>query len=218
MIELYYWPTANGLKVAILLEELAVEYTPVPINIRQGQQHTAAYQQISASGRIPALIDMQQQTPLKLFESGAILTYLASQYQTQQAFLPALNSAAFYQVQQWLFWQAGHITPYLSQLQLFKEKAPAPIEFALSQLSHEAQRLYQVLEAQLSQQDYIAGQYSIADMAIFPWIQASRQGFNLADYPAIAAWRERIKARPAVQRAYANGRAIAAGEKSLVVE
>jgi GST-like protein len=112
----------------------------------------------------------------------------------------------------------GHITPYLSQLQLFKEKAPEPIPFALDLLNAEATRLYGVLEKRLGQQDFVAGEYSIADMAIFPWIQPLRQGQDLAGYPHINAWRERIKARPAVQRAYAKGRDVAAAEKSLALQ
>ncbi|NWA24682.1 glutathione S-transferase N-terminal domain-containing protein [Pseudomonas gingeri] len=218
MIDLHYWPTANGLKVGILIEELGLEYRLVPVNIRQGQQRDAAFQQISANGRIPAIVDHQPAdagAPLSLFESGAILNYLADK--TGQ-FLPPVGSRERRRVQEWLFWQVGHITPYLSQWQLFREKAPEPIPFALDLLQGEATRLYEVLERRLALEDFVAGQYSIADMAIFPWIQPARQGFDLGDYSAINAWRERIKARPAVQRAYAKGRELAAGERSLVLE
>jgi GST-like protein len=203
------------LKVGILLEELGVEYRLVPVNIRAGQQKQADFQRISANGRIPAIVDYRPDTPLSLFESGAILNYLADR---AGQFLPPAGTAERQKVQEWLFWQVGHITPYLSQLQLFKEKAPEPIAFALDLLNTEATRLYRVLEQRLAEVAYVAGEYSVADMAIFPWIQPQRQGQDLADYPNIQAWRERIKARPAVQRAYAKGREVAAGERSLALQ
>jgi len=218
MIDLYFWPTGNGLKVAILLEELGQDYRVLPINIRTGEQKQTWFQAISANGRIPAIVDHAPGAglkPLSLFESGAILNYLASK---AGRFLPPEGSAERQRVQEWLFWQVGHVTPYLSQLQVFKEKAPEPIPFALDLLGAEASRLYGVLEKRLQAADYVAGEYSIADMAIFPWIQPLRQGQELEDYPAIHAWRERIKARPAVQRAYQKGREVAAGERSLVLQ
>lgn len=218
MIDLYYWPTGNGLKIGILLEELELEYRLLPVNIREGEQKQAAFQRISANGRIPAIVDHAPQglsEPLSLFESGAILNYLADK---AGRFLPAAGSAERQKVQEWLFWQVGHITPYLSQLQLFKEKAPEPIAFALDLLNAEATRLYRVLETRLSDVPFVAGDYSIADMAIFPWIQPLRQGQDLADYPHIHAWRERLKARPAIQRAYAKGREVAANERSLALQ
>jgi GST-like protein len=218
MIDLYYWPTGNGLKVGILLEELGQEYRLRPINIRSGEQKQEGFQAISANGRIPAIVDhapVANGQPLSLFESGAILNYLADK---AGRFLPAQGTAERQRVQEWLFWQVGHVTPYLSQLQVFKEKAPEPIPFALDLLGAEAERLYRVLEKRLGEVPFVAGEYSIADMAIFPWIQPLRQGQDLAHYPNINAWRERIKARPAVQRAYENGREVAAGEKSLALQ
>ncbi|WP_297838375.1 glutathione S-transferase N-terminal domain-containing protein [Pseudomonas sp.] len=218
MIDLYYWPTGNGLKVGILLEELEQDYRIVPTNIRTGEQKHADFQRISANGRIPAIVDHAPSAfsePLSLFESGAILNYLADK---AGRFLPPASSVERQRVQEWLFWQVGHVTPYLSQLQLFKEKAPEPIPFALDLLQAEATRLYGVLERRLGEVAYVAGEYSIADMAIFPWIQPLRQGQDLAVYPNINAWRERIKARPAVQRAYAKGREVAANEKSLALQ
>jgi GST-like protein len=215
MIDLYYWPTGNGLKVGILLEELGLEYRLLPVNIREGEQRQASFQRISANGRIPAIVDHRPDTSLSLFESGAILNYLAD---SAGQFLPPAGTAERQKVQEWLFWQVGHITPYLSQLQLFKEKAPEPIPFALDLLNAEATRLYRVLEQRLAEVAYVAGDYSVADMAIFPWIQPQRQGQDLAHYPHIHAWRERIKARPAVQRAYARGREVAAGERSLALQ
>lgn len=213
MIDLYYWPTANGLKAAILLEELGLEHRLLAVNIRAGEQQDAAFQRISANGRIPAIVDHAPAGgggPFALFESGAILGYLAD------------KSGRFqddrYRVQEWLFWQAGHITPYLSQLQVFRERLPEPVPRALELLDREAERLYGVLERRLGEVDYVAGAYSIADMAIFPWIQPQRQGRRLADFPRIGAWRERLKARPAVQRAYAKGRELAPTERSLALE
>ncbi|UFH48125.1 glutathione S-transferase family protein [Pseudomonas sp. KNUC1026] len=210
MIDLYYRPTANGLKVGILVEELGIEHRLVPVNIREGAQQAEAFQRISANGRIPAIVD--QARGLSLFESGAVLNYLGG------ALVPDVGTAEYWQVQQWLFWQVGHVTPYLSQLQVFRERAPEPIPFALEMLQREAERLYVVLEGALQAHEYAAGHHSVADIAIFPWIQPARQGIELARYPAVAAWRERIKARPAVQRAYARGREVAAQEKSLVLE
>jgi GST-like protein len=216
VIDFYYWPTANGLKVGILLEELGADYRLVPVNIRQGEQKQASFQQISANGRIPAIVDHgAANAPLSLFESGAILNYLAGR---AGRFLPAADTVEHQRVQEWLFWQVGHVTPYLSQLQLFKEKAPEPIPFALDLLQAEAGRLYAVLEQRLQQQPFVAGEYSIADMAIFPWIQPERQGIRLVDHPRIQAWREQIKARPAVRRAYARGREVAPAERSLILE
>lgn len=218
MIDLYYWPTGNGLKIGILLEELEVDYRVVPINIREGEQKQATFQRISANGRIPAIVDHAPEglsEPLNLFESGAILNYLADK---AGRFLPPAGSVERQKVQEWLFWQVGHITPYLSQLQVFKEKAPQPIPFALDLLNAEATRLYRVLETRLSEVPFVAGEYSIADMAIFPWIQPLRQGQDLADFPHIHAWRERLKARPAIQRAYAKGREVAANERSLALQ
>jgi GST-like protein len=218
MIDLYYWPTGNGLKIGILLEELGLEHQVLPVNIRQGEQKQAAFQRISANGRIPAIVDHAPTglgEPLSLFESGAILNYLADK---AGRFLPPAGSLERQKVQEWLFWQVGHITPYLSQLQLFKEKAPELIPFALDLLNAEATRLYRVLETRLAEVPYVAGEYSIADMAIFPWIQPLRQGQDLADFPQIHAWRERLKARPAIQRAYAKGREVAASERSLALQ
>ncbi|WP_085715130.1 glutathione S-transferase N-terminal domain-containing protein [Pseudomonas sp. B28(2017)] len=218
MIDLYYWPTGNGLKIGILLEELGLEYRVVPINIREGEQKQAAFQRISANGRIPAIVDHTPEgvsEPLSLFESGAILNYLASKV---GRFLPPAGSVERQKVQEWLFWQVGHVTPYLSQLQVFKEKAPEPIPFALDLLNAEATRLYRVLEMRLSEVPHVAGEYSIADMAIFPWIQPRRQGQELQHFPHIHAWRERLKARPAIQRAYAKGREVAANERALALQ
>lgn len=216
MIDLYYWPTANGLKIGILLEELGADYRLLPVNIRLGEQKQPAFQQISANGRIPAIVDHSAtDVPLSLFESGAILNYLADR---AGRFLPAAGTVERQRVQEWLFWQAGHVTPYLSQLQVFLEKAPEPIPFALDLLQGEARRLYAVLERRLQEQPFVAGEYSIADMAIFPWIQPARQGICLADYPHIQAWREALKARPAVQRAYAKGYEVAPTERSLILE
>lgn len=215
MIDVHFWPTANGLKIAILLEELELPHRLVPVNIRAGEQHAADFQSISANGRIPAIVDHQPATgegPLALFESGAILSYLADKAGRFQ------GGGDPWRVQQWLFWQVGHVTPYLSQLQVLREKAPEPQVFAQQLLQREAERLYGVLERRLASAEYVAGDYSIADMAIFPWIQPRRQGLALADFPQLAAWRERLKARPAIQRAYARGRALAPSEASLNLE
>lgn len=210
MIQLHYWPTANCLKIGILLEELKLEYELLPVNIRRAEHKTDDFLKVGAGGRIPVMVDTGGN--LSLFESGAILNYLGT------AFVPEANSPAYHKVQQWLFWQVGHISPCLGQLQFLREKAPAANLFVQGLFQTEAFRLYEVLERALLHHEYVAETYSIADMAIFPWIQPTRQGIDLADFPAIEAWRNRIKARPAVQEAYKRGRSIAAEEKSLVVE
>ncbi|MFJ3487783.1 glutathione S-transferase family protein [Pseudomonas sp. NPDC090202] len=202
-IDYYYWPTPNGQKIAILLEELDLPYTAHPVNISKGEQFTPEFTRLSPNQRIPALVD--HDAGLSVFESGAILQYLA---QRQGRFLPADLKGAT-EVRQWLFWQAASFGPILGQTVYFRNFAPEPVPAAIERFSKETARLYGVLERQLSEHAFVAGEYSIADMAIYPWIGLhEKQGMNLADFPHIAAWQTKISQRPAVIRAYAKGEVI----------
>jgi GST-like protein len=215
MLDLYYWPTANGIKVPILLLELGVPFRPQPLNIRLGEHQTGAFRLLSPDGRIPALLDhapVSGETPVTVFESAAILLYLADKH---GRFLPAV-SAARSVVVEWLFWHAAHVVPAFGFYQKLQEQIdPAQAAAFIAAARLEVARLYQVLEQRLAQVDFLAGEYSVADIAMFPWIQPRRQGQLLSDYPYLARWHGRVAARPAVQQAYAAGRQLAPAEKSL---
>ncbi|PSN10471.1 thiol:disulfide oxidoreductase [filamentous cyanobacterium CCT1] len=202
MIDLYYWTTPNGHKITIFLEEAGVDYTIKPIHIGKGEQFAPDFLKIAPNNRIPAIVDHEPidgGAPLSLFESGAILQYLAEK--TEQ-FLPAgLRDRA--SVMQWLFWQMGGLGPMLGQNHHFGSYAPEKIPYAINRYVKETERLYGVLDTQLEGREFIADDYSIADMACYPWIvpyQTQQQ--NLEDFPNLKRWFEAIQARPAVQRAY----------------
>jgi GST-like protein len=203
MIDLYYWTTPNGHKITIFLEEADVDYTLKPINIGKGDQFNPAFLAIAPNNRIPAIVDHEPADggePLSLFESGAILQYLAEK--TRQFLPTGLRDRA--NVMQWLFWQMGGLGPMLGQNHHFGIYAPEKIPYAINRYVKETERLYGVLDTQLKDREFIAGDYSIADMACYPWIvpyEAQQQ--NLADFPHLKRWFEAIQARPAVQRAYA---------------
>lgn len=203
MIDLYYWTTPNGHKITIFLEETGLPYTIKPINIGKGDQFDPEFLKISPNNRIPAIVDHAPDdggNPISIFESGAILQYLAEK--TGQ-FLPDDVRGRF-EVMQWLFWQMGGLGPMLGQNHHFSQYAPEKIPYAINRYVKETERLYGVLDTQLRDRDYIAGEYSIADMASYPWIVPyERQGQNLDDFPNVKRWFETIKARPSVQRAYA---------------
>lgn len=202
MIDLYYWPTPNGHKISIALEEMGFEYRVVPINISQDDQFQADFLKISPNNKIPAIVDQDgpRGEPISVFESGAILQYLAR------------KSAQFYpndeveriEVEQWLMWQMAGFGPMLGQNHHFSRFAPERIVYATERYINETKRLYRVLDTQLTNRDYVAGDYSIADMAILPWILRHEwQQVDLADYPHVLAYMQRLTARPAVQRALA---------------
>lgn len=203
MIDLYYWTTPNGHKITIFLEEAALPYQIQPIHIGQGDQFAPEFLKISPNNRIPAIVDHDPADggePLSVFESGAILHYLAEK--TGQFLLSNLRQRT--QVMEWLFWQMGGLGPMLGQNHHFSNYAPEKIPYAINRYVKETERLYGVLDTQLQGREFIAGDYSIADMAAYPWIvphQAQQQ--NLADFPNVKRWFEAIQARPAVQRAYA---------------
>ena len=201
-IDLYYGPTPNGWKVSIMLEETETPYNLIPVDITAGDQFKPDFLAISPNNKMPAIVDPQgiEGQPLSLFESGAILLYLAEK--TGQ-FIPK-QPRDRYAVIQWLMFQMGGVGPMLGQTHHFRQYAPEKIPYAIDRYTNEATRLYRVLEKQLSQVEYIAGEYSIADMAIFPWIIShEKQGQNLADYPHLQRWFEAINQRPAVQRGLA---------------
>ncbi len=203
MIELHSWPTPNGLKVSIFLEEAGVEHKVFPVNIGKGQQFDPHFLSFSPNNRIPAIRDLDPPgggEPITVFESGAILFYLARKY---EKFLPA-DPRATMDVLQWLFWQMGGLGPMAGQNHHFNMYAPEKIEYAINRYVNETARLYGVLDRQLADQDYVAGVYSIADMAIYPWIVPhENQKQNLDDFPNVKRWFTAIQARPAVAKVYA---------------
>ncbi|WP_035985032.1 glutathione binding-like protein [Leptolyngbya sp. KIOST-1] len=202
MIDLYYWTTPNGHKITIFFEEADVDYTIKPIHIGKGEQFNPDFLAIAPNNRIPAIVDHEPADggePLGLFESGAILQYLAEK--TGQFLPQGVRDRA--NVMQWLFWQMGGLGPMLGQNHHFGTYAPEKIPYAINRYVKETERLYGVLDTQLEGKDFIAGDYSIADMACYPWIVPyETQQQNLADFPNLKRWFEAIQSRPAVQRAY----------------
>lgn len=204
MIDLYYWTTPNGHKITLFLEESALPYRIVPINIGRGEQFTPEFLRISPNNRIPAIVDTAPADggeALSIFESGAILLYLADK--TGRFIPPDLRGRNL--TLQWLFWQMGGLGPMAGQNHHFSQYAPEPIAYAIERYVKETARLYAVLNKQLADgREYIAGEYSIADMACYPWIVPhEKQRQNLADFAHLARWFERIQQRPATERAYA---------------
>jgi GSH-dependent disulfide-bond oxidoreductase len=204
MISVYSWPTPNGHKVHIMLEECGLrvdrDWQAVPVNIGNGDQLTPQFLAISPNNKIPALVDPggPDGKPISLFESGAILLYLAAK---TGLFLPKTDRLK-YQVLQWLMFQMGGVGPMLGQAHHFRVYAPEKIEYAVNRYSNEAKRLYGVMDKQLAHSEFIAcDEYTIADIAIFPWLRSwENQGIDWADYPHLKKWFDRIAARPAVQR------------------
>lgn len=200
MIEVYSWPTPNGHKVHIMLEECGLPYEAKPINIGKGEQFMPEFLAISPNNKIPALVDPDgpDGQPISLFESGAILVYLAGK---TGKFMPATDRGK-YDVLQWLMFQMGGVGPMLGQAHHFRLYAPEKIEYAINRYSNEAKRLYGVIDKQLSRHRYLAGDdYTIADIATFPWLRSwQNQGIVLDDYPHLKKWFHAIEARPAVQR------------------
>lgn len=199
MIDLYSWPTPNGHKVHIMLEECALPYRVHPIDIGAGDQFSSEFLAISPNNKIPALVDSEgpDGRPISLFESGAILIYLASK---TGRLLPE-NARDRYVALQWLMFQVGHIGPMLGQTHHFRQYAPQRIEYAVDRYTREAIRLYGVIDRRLAEAPYFAGVYSIADIAIYPWTRShENQGVDLTQFPNVQRWQQAISARPAVQR------------------
>ena len=203
MIDLYYWTTPNGHKVSIFLEEAGLPYRVHGVDIGKNEQFAPAFLRIAPNNRIPAIVDdapADGGEPMSLFESGAILLYLAEK---TGRFLPQ-DLRGRQEVSQWLFWQMGGLGPMAGQNHHFGTFAPEKIPYAIDRYVKETARLYGVLDRRLADRAFVAGEYSIADMAIYPWIVPhERQQQSLADFPNVQRWFASIEARPAVQRAYA---------------
>ena len=200
MIDVYSWATPNGHKVHIMLEECGLAYRAIPVDIGAGDQFKPDFLAISPNNKIPAIIDPAgpDGKPISMFESGAILLYLAAK---TGKFLPA-GDRARYRVLEWLMFQMGSVGPMLGQTHHFRMYAPEKLEYAVDRYSNEAKRLYGVIDRRLAQSAWLGGdEYSIADIATFPWLRSwERQGIVLAEFPNVQAWFEKIAARPAVQR------------------
>lgn len=204
MIDLYYAPTPNGHKITLFLEESGLPYRLHHVDMKSGDQFQPAFLAISPNNKIPAIVDTQPVdggVPLSLFESGAILQYLAE----KSGKLLSKELRARTRTLQWLFWQMAGFGPMLGQNHHFTHFAPQPVPYAIERFQQETKRLYGVLNVQLEKNAYLAGEhYSIADIATYPWVVAhERQRIDLAEYPAVQIWFERIRLRPATQRAYA---------------
>jgi GST-like protein len=208
MIELHYWTTPNGHKITIFLEETGLPYKIVPVNIGKGDQFKKEFLSISPNNRIPAMIDHAPAdggAPLPVFESGAMLLYLADK---TKKFIPQ-DARGRIQALEWLFWQMANLGPNSGQNNHFSNYAVEKIPYAMDRYRNEVNRLYGVLNRRLADREYLAGEYSIADMASYPWIVPwERQGQKLDEFPHIKRWFEAIRARPAVVRAYDKAKAV----------
>ena len=198
MIDFHYWPTPNGWKISIMLEETGLPYRMIPVNIGRGEQHTPDFLAISPNGRMPAIVDHDAPGgPLSVFESGAILLHLADRAGQFAPTAPRERMA----LMEWLFWQVGNLGPMAGQLSHFVNYAQGEHPYSHNRYAGEYRRCLGVLEHRLDGRDYILGAYSIADMAAWPWaLIAKPLGQSLEDFPNVARWRSAIKARPAVQR------------------
>lgn len=208
MIDLYYWTTPNGHKITIFLEEAGLPYRIIPVHIGKGEQFAEEFLRISPNNKIPAIVDHAPAdggAPLSVFESGAILLYLAEK--TGRLIPQDLRTRT--DVIQWLFWQMGNLGPFAGQNHHFRLYAPERIPYAIDRYVKETSRLYAVLDNRLAEREFIAGEYSIADIACYPWVYPhERQGQKLEDYPNVARWFRTIGKRPAVVRAYARAKEI----------
>ena len=208
MIDLYYWTTPNGHKVTMFLEESGMPYRLHPVHIGKGEQFRPEFLAIAPNNRIPAIVDQDPAdggAPLSLFESGAILQYLAEK---SGQFLPA-DVRGRAEAMQWLFWQMGGLGPMAGQNHHFVQYAPEKIEYAIDRYVNETNRLYGVLNKRLAYREFIAGDYSIADMASYPWVVPYKnQDQNIDDFPHLKRWLETIRARPATERAYAKAKEV----------
>jgi len=200
MYELHAWPTPNGYKISILLEELGQPYSVIPVDIGAGDQFKPEFLKISPNNRMPALVDPNSADgkPLAIFESGAIMMYLAEKH---GRFWPQ-DTRGKYAVMQWLMFQMASVGPMLGQAGHFHNYAPEPIKYAIDRYTNEGRRLYGVMDKRLGESAYLASDaYSIADMAVFPWLRfPERQGMNIDPFPNLKRWRDAIDARPAVKK------------------
>ena len=201
MIDLYYWPTPNGHKISIMLEECELDFKPIPVNIGQGDQFAPEFLKLSPNNRIPAIVD--HDTGTSVFEGGAILIYLAEK---SGQLLPT-DAGKRVEVLQWLFWQAGGLGPMAGQLSHFVNYAREPVQYARERYGNEYDRLLAVMDVRLRDRDFLAGEYSIADIAAFPWVLPyKRLGNDLDNFVNLRRWFDSIKQRPAVRRGVELGR------------
>ncbi len=204
MIDLYFWATPNAYKVSILLEELRLPYKVIPVHIGKGEQFSPEFMAINPNNKIPAIVDHDgpQGKPYPVFESGAILMYLATK--TNSALLPK-EMGAHFEVVQWLMFQMGSLGPMLGQVHHFRKYAPETIPYAVERYTNEARRLYKVIDQRLSQVPYLAGEhYSIADISVYPWLRAYKwQGQDIEEWPHLKRWYLAVRGRDAVQRGLA---------------
>ena len=205
VIDLYYWPTPNGHKITMFLEETGLPYKIIPVNIGKGDQFKPDFLKIGPNNRMPAIVDhepAEKGAPISVFESGAILLYLADK--TGKFIAKDLRGRV--ETLQWLFWQMGGLGPMAGQNHHFAQYAPEKIPYAIDRYVRETNRLYAVMDKRLADREFLAGPYSIADMACYPWtVPYERQGQKLEDFPNLKRWFEAIKARPATVRAYEHG-------------
>jgi GST-like protein len=206
MIDLHYWPTPNGRKISIMLEEIGLAYRIIPVDIGRGGQFSPEFLAISPNNRMPAIVDhdpLGGGAPISIFESAAILIYLAEK---SGKFMPQ-DPRGKYEVIQWVMWQMGGLGPMAGQTHHFREYAPEKLPYAIDRYTNEVSRLYCVMDRRLSDREYLAGDYSIADMAAWPWIVPWKiQGQTIDDFPHLKRWFDTIAARPAVVRGRAVGR------------
>ena len=207
MIDLYYWTTPNGHKITMFLEETGTPYAIHPVDIGKGDQFKPEFLKISPNNRIPAIVDQAPQNggePIAMFESGAILLYLADK---TERFVPR-DLRARLDCIQWLFWQMGNLGPMAGQNHHFAHYAPEKNAYAIDRYVKETGRLYAVLNKRLADREFIAGDYTIADMASYPWVLPERQGQDIDEFPHLKRWKDAIKSRPATQRAYSKAKEI----------
>ena len=218
MIELHYWPTPNGHKVTIFLEETGLPYKIVPVNIGKGDQFKPEFLKIGPNNRMPAIIDTEPKgggAPISVFESGAILEYLGDK--TGRFFPTEVRARS--EVRQWLFWQMGGLGPMAGQNHHFAIYAPEKLPYAINRYVNETNRLYGVLNKRLADRPFVAGEYSIADMACYPWIVPYKnQGQDLNEFPNLKRWFETIQSRPAVIRAYEKGKEVNNAQPTMTAE
>jgi GSH-dependent disulfide-bond oxidoreductase len=202
MIDVYFWPTPNGHKVTVALEELELPYNVIPINIGKGDQFKSEFLKISPNNKMPAIVDSDGPggKPISIFESGTILIYLAE----KTGRLMPTDARGRYKVLEWLMFQMASVGPMLGQVHHFRRYAPEQIQYAIDRYTNEAKRIYGVIDKRVGDVLYLAGEYSIADIATYPWLRPHKlQGQNLEDFPNLKRWYEAIEARPAVRKGMA---------------
>jgi GST-like protein len=201
MIDLYFWPTPNGQKVSIFLEEAGLPYNVVPINIGKGEQFEPKFLEISPNNKIPAMVDHEgpDGKPISVFESGAMLLYLAEK---TGKFMPK-DPRGRWQVVEWVMFQMGTVGPMLGQANHFRNYSPEKLQYAIDRYTNESKRIFNVMDRRLSKHEYLAGEYSIADMASWPWIITRRKGGEYDEFPNLKRWADAIGERPAVKRGMA---------------